>query len=86
MYHLKTAAQKERKNVASIINQINACNDPQVHKAVPEPVSMNQEKKGVCLWSYKSQWTVPEPISVNQEEHELRLMVSKRTTWPGSVP
>lgn len=26
------------------------------------------------------------PISVNQEEQELRLMVSKRTTWPGSVP
>lgn len=26
------------------------------------------------------------PISVNQEEQELRLMVSKRTTWPGSLP
>lgn len=32
-----------------------------------------------------SDW-VPEPISVNQEEQELRLMVSKRTTWLGSVP
>lgn len=29
---------------------------------------------------------IPEPISVNQEEQELRLMVSKRTTWLGSVP
>ena len=27
-----------------------------------------------------------DPISVNQEEQELRLMVSKRTTWPGSEP
>lgn len=26
------------------------------------------------------------PISVNQEEQELRLMVSKRTTWLGSEP
>lgn len=31
-------------------------------------------------------WDSLVPISVNQEEQELRLMVSKRTTWLGSEP
>lgn len=38
----------------------------------------------VCCRGFNSDVLVP--ISVNQEEQELRLMVSKRTTWLGSEP
>ncbi len=41
-----------------------------------------KEQNNLCVWER----AVPELISVNQDEQELRSIVWKRTTCPGSVP